>query len=75
MMNVKQKRAIDLSPAKWIWVPSARTLPNTFAKFKHKIIVNGEVVSAKGYVLGGSRYLLKLNDERVLWGPAPADPR
>lgn len=75
MMNVKQKRAIDLSPAKWIWVPSARTLPNTFAKFKHKIIVNGEVVSAKGYVLGCSRYLLKLNDERVQWGPAPADPR
>ena len=43
--------------------------------FKHKVVVSGEVVSAKGYVLGCSRYLMKLNGERVQWGPAPADPR
>ena len=75
MTDIRQKRALDLSPAKWIWAPSARTLPNTFVKFKHKVVVSGEVVSAKGYVLGCSRYLMKLNGERVQWGPAPADPR
>ena len=74
-MDVKQKRALDLTPAKWIWVPSARTLPNTFAKFKRTIQIDGEVVSAKGYSLGVSRYLMKLNDQRVQWGPAPSDPR
>ena len=74
-MDVKQKRALDLTPAKWIWVPSARTLPNTFAKFKRTIQIDGEVVSAKGYILGVSRYLMKLNDQRVQWGPAPSDPR
>ena len=75
MFDVKEKRALDLSPAKWIWVPSARTLPNTFAKFKRKIVVDGEVVSAKGYVLGISRYLMTLNGKRIQWGPAPSDPR
>jgi len=74
-VDVKRKRALDLSPARWIWVPSARTLPNTFAKFRRTLNVEGKVVSAKGYVLGCSRYLMKLNGKRVQWGPAPADPR
>ena len=68
-------RSIDLSPAKWIWPASERTLPNTFVKFRRDITVSGNVKSATGYILAQSRYLLKLNGERVQSGPAPSDPR
>jgi len=75
MTEYNQARAIDLSPAKWIWVPSERTLSNTFALFRKKISINKPILSAKGYILGSSRYLATLNGKRIAWGPAPADPR
>ncbi len=75
MTEYNQKRSIDLAPAKWIWVPSERTLPNTFALFRKSFTVTKPISSAIGYILGSSRYLAALNGKRVAWGPAPADPR
>ena len=37
--------------------------------------LNEAPVSAKGWVLGESRYRLFANGDRVQWGPAPSDPR
>ena len=66
---------LDLSPAKWIWYPSVRTLSNTFVLFRKEFELNAEVLSADGYVAADSRYCLYVNGERVQWGPAPSDPR
>jgi hypothetical protein len=66
---------MDFAPAVWLWLPGERTLPNTLVVFKRSIVVSGGVQSAKGWIFADSRYLLKVNGERVLWGPAPADPR
>lgn len=74
-MEPKDARALDLSPAKWIWIPSERTLPNTFACFRRDFTVSGDLESAKGYVLADSRYVLSVNGRRVQFGPAPSDPR
>ncbi|MEL7531908.1 MAG: family 78 glycoside hydrolase catalytic domain [Bacteroidota bacterium] len=65
----------DLSPAKWVWFPSGRTLPNTFVLFRRSIEIKAKLVSAKGWIMGDSRYLLHLNGERIQFGPGPADPR
>ena len=46
---------LDLSPAKWIWYPSVRTLSNTFVLFRKEIELNAEVLSADGYVAADSR--------------------
>ena len=67
--------ALDLTPARWIWYPSERTLPNTFILFRKQIQVEEGLQSAKGWILGDSRYLLALNGQRIQWGPPPADPR
>ena len=67
--------ALDLDPAQWIWYPSQRTLANTFVLFRKEIILDSTVKSARGWILGDSRYLLKINGKRIQWGPAPADPR
>ncbi len=69
------KYALDLSPAKWIWYPSQRTLANTFILFRKFITINKEIKSATGWILGDSRYKLTLNKQRIQWGPAPSDPR
>ena len=66
---------LDLSPAKWIWYPSERTLQNTFILFRKEVILDKEVTSAKGWIIADSRYQLFVNGKRVQWGPAPADPR
>ena len=66
---------LDLSPAKWIWYPSERTLSNTFVLFRQEFTMEEEVAWAKGWVAADSRYLLYVNGERIQWGPAPADPR
>ncbi len=67
--------ALDLSPARWVWYPSERTLPNTFILFRRRIQIGPGLQSAKGWILGDSRYQLALNGKRVQWGPPPADPR
>lgn len=69
------EHTLDLSPAKWIWAPCERTLPNTFVCFRVNIPIDGKIRSAVGHILASSRYLLSLNGCRVQWGPAPADPR
>ncbi len=66
---------VDLSPARWIWLPSERTLANTFVLFRREIEVVGQPVSARGWVSADSRYRLWVNGRRVQWGPAPCDPR
>jgi len=66
---------LDLSPAKWIWYPSERTLQNTFILFRKEINIDKEVKSAKGWIIADSRYQLFVNGERIQWGPAPCDPR
>ena len=72
---VKNERQIDFSPAGWLWVPSERTLPNTQVVFRRFVEVTGAVKKADSRIFADSRYLLKVNGERVQWGPAPADPR
>jgi len=68
-------KSLDLSPARWIWHPSQRTLPNTFILFRKEIDVDQPVNRAKGWILADSRYQLFVNGRRVQWGPAPSDPR
>ena len=73
--DLPSRYALDLSPAKWIWYPSQRTLANTFVLFRKSIRLSKEIQSAKGWILGDSRYQLEVNNKRIQWGPAPADPR
>ena len=66
---------IDLAPASWIWLPSQRTLPNTFVLFRRNVRLKQKPLRAWGWVTADSRYLLSVNGRRVQWGPAPCDPR
>lgn len=67
---------INLTPARWVWMPSARTLSNTFILFRKEFDLPGSVpVRARGWVTADSRYRLSVNGVRVQWGPAPYDPR
>lgn len=66
---------LDLSPARWIWYPSGRTLQNTMILFRREFEVPTGVEKATGWILADSRYQLEVNGRRVQWGPAPADPR
>ncbi len=67
--------AISLHPARWIWLPSQRTLPNTFVLFRKEIELDSPPVCARGWIAADSRYRLTINGRRVQWGPAPCDPR
>jgi hypothetical protein len=67
--------AISLHPARWIWLPSQRTLPNTFVLFRKEIDLDSPPASALGWIAADSRYRLTINGRRVQWGPAPCDPR
>lgn len=66
---------IDLSPAAWIWLPSQRTIANTFVLFRRVVTLRDAPVKAAGWISADSRYLLTVNGKRVQWGPAPCDPR
>jgi alpha-L-rhamnosidase len=66
---------LNLEPARWIWYPSRRTLPNTFVAFRHEFHLEKPVVSATGWIAADSRYRLEVNGERVQWGGTPCDPR
>jgi len=74
-LSLPSKYALDLSPAKWIWYPSQRTLANTFILFRKSITIKKEIKSATGWILGDSRYKLTVNKQRIQWGPPPSDPR
>jgi hypothetical protein len=65
----------NLSPAKWIWLPSQRCLPNTFVLFRRTLELAELPRQATGWILADSRYRLTVNGRRVQWGPAPCDPR
>ncbi|NLF09584.1 MAG: alpha-L-rhamnosidase [Pirellulaceae bacterium] len=65
----------DLSPAQWIWLPSQRTLPNTFVLFRREVKLDRAPLKATGFITADSRYRLTVNGRRVQWGPAPCDPR
>ncbi|MBN1346359.1 MAG: alpha-L-rhamnosidase N-terminal domain-containing protein [Phycisphaerae bacterium] len=66
---------MNLTPAQWIWLPSSRTLPNTFVLFRKELMLDAAVKKATGWITADSRYRLTVNGERVQWGPAPCDPR
>lgn len=66
---------LDLSPAKYIWLPVERTLPGTVALFRREITLDAVPKSAAGVVFADSRYRFWVNGRRVQWGPAPFDPR
>ncbi len=65
----------DLSPARWIWYPSGRTLANTFVLFRRELKLNAKPRRATGWISAESRYKLEVNGRRIQWGPAPSDPR
>ena len=65
----------NLSPARWIWYPSGRTLQNTFVLFRRELLLTAKPLRATGWISADSRYRLELNGQRVQWGPAPGDPR
>ena len=65
----------DLSPARWIWYPSGRTLPNTFILFRRELKLQAKPRRASGWIAADSRYRLELNGRLIQWGPAPCDPR
>jgi hypothetical protein len=65
----------DLSPSRWIWYPSGRTLPNTFILFRRQFELTARPLRATGWICADSRYRLEVNGRRVQWGPAPCDPR
>lgn len=68
-------RTLDFTPAKWLWYPGDRTLPNTFVLFRRALEFSEKPRSACGWIFGDSRYLLQVNGRRIQWGPAPFDPR
>ncbi|MBN1809437.1 MAG: alpha-L-rhamnosidase N-terminal domain-containing protein, partial [Planctomycetes bacterium] len=68
-------KTVNLAPAKWIWLPSQRTLANTFVLFRRSFTAGAKILSARGGITADSRYLLTVNGRRVQWGPAPSDPR
>ncbi|WP_194775442.1 alpha-L-rhamnosidase-related protein [Pararhodonellum marinum] len=69
------RKTLDLSPAKWIWYPGERVLPNSFFHFRKSFQISENIKSAKGWILGDSRYLLFVNGQRIQFGPSPSDPR
>lgn len=68
-------QTLDLAPARWLWYPGDRTLPNTFVLFRRAFKLAEKPRKAAGWILGDSRYLLEVNGRRIQWGPAPNDPR
>src|SRR4051794_17207863 len=66
---------LNLAPARWIWLPCGRVLPNTFVLFRREIELPANPVRAIAMITADSRYRLTVNGQRAGWGPAPSDPR
>jgi alpha-L-rhamnosidase len=66
---------VELTGAKWIWLPSQRTLPSTFVLFRRAVDFEAAPRRAVVSIAADSRYRLFVNGRRVQWGPAPCDPR
>lgn len=75
MKDHEGENIMDMSPAKWIWFPSERTLANTFVLFRKTFSLEQMPLSALGRITADSRYRLFINGRRIQWGPAPCDPR
>src|SRR5664280_1837185 len=56
-----QPRKLDLAPARWIWMPCGRVLPNTFVLFRHEINLPAKPLRATALVTADSRYQLTVN--------------
>jgi hypothetical protein len=65
----------SMKPAKWIWLPSTRTLANTLVYFRKEFDLEEVPKESKGWICADSRYVLYINGQRVQFGPAPFDPR
>lgn len=74
-MSSTSPRALNLSPAEWIWYPSGRTLCNTVVLFRRNFNLSAGIKKAEGWIVADSRYRLFVNGKRIQWGPAPSDPR
>lgn len=74
-LNLLYSPLLDLTPAKWIWYPSQRTLQNSVFLFRKTIHLDSIPAFANGWILADSRYKLYVNGEYVQFGPAPFDPR
>ncbi len=61
--------------AKWIWYPENETYPNSFVKFRKKIILKKVLKKAEIIISADSRYKLYINGKFIKRGPAPYDPR
>jgi hypothetical protein len=72
---LSRKRLPGLEPARWIWYPSGRCLPNTFVLFRRLLELREKPRRATGWISAESRYKLEINGQRIQWGPAPSDPR
>ncbi|MCC6695429.1 MAG: alpha-L-rhamnosidase N-terminal domain-containing protein [Candidatus Hydrogenedentes bacterium] len=70
-----QPTPMTMAPAQWIWIPSGRTLSNTFVLFRRDVVLDEAPTRAIAWVTADSRYLLSINGQRAQWGPAPCDPR
>lgn len=73
--NPWRPHPVNLAPAHWIWLPSERTLANTFVLFRREVNLSRAPARAAGWITADSRYRLTVNGRRVQWGPAPCDPR
>ncbi|MFB3789106.1 MAG: alpha-L-rhamnosidase N-terminal domain-containing protein [bacterium] len=74
-LDSPSRTALALSPARWIWYPSQRCLPNTFILFRRDLDLPSQPSLAMGWILADSRYALFVNGRRIGFGPAPSDPR
>ncbi len=54
-------RAVSLAPAKWIWLPAERTLPNSFVLFRKEVELADAPTRADGWLSADSRYKLTVN--------------
>ena len=61
-------KTVNLAPAKWIWLPSQRTLANTVLLFRRVVDAASPIRRAVGHVTADSRYLLSVNGRRVQFG-------
>src|SRR5512138_827711 len=75
LVSAARRSLPDLSPARWIWYPSGRTLQNTFVLFRRELTLSAPPRRATGWISADSRYRLEVNGRRIQWGPAPSDPR
>ena len=64
---------ITLKPAKWIWLPAQRTLPNSFVLFRREVDLPAAPTRADGWISADSRYKVTINGAKQavqLFGPA-----